>query len=380
MPIDTRLDGRPEQVHTTADWLRGRLAFEVAAGATTMNTVRADATSGWRGTAGAAFQNRMSASVTTADGLDAQLRSTADALTEYANQLARAQQHMANAREIATNGGLRVDGFVIQDPGAAPAGPDTAATPAQLDAHTDAVALHQRQSEAYVLADGEARKGTAAIRFATDVLKNMHDDVTKKWFFASGDLINGVYGGFLKKHIATVRAHGEEALEQVKKLEAHYKASQGGSAHSRSLIKMMSELTTEGHAAEARAASLGARFAGKVPVIGYAITAAGVGYDIQHGKPAVKAIASGAASIGGSILGGMAAGAVIGTSLGPVGTVIGVAAGAVVGGLVASGVTDAVYDRLPEGVKDAFDDGQAAVGKAFSEVGDDAAGLWRKIF
>jgi hypothetical protein len=134
-------------------------------------------------------------------------------------------------------------------------------------------------------------------------------------------------------------------------------------------------------ATEARAASLSTGLLKKVPVIGYAITAAGVGYDIRHGKPAVKAITGGAAGIGGSILGGMAGGALAGTfGFGPVGTVVGAAIGGVAGGLVASGITDAAYDRLPEGVRDTFDKGQAAVGEALRDAGGEVEELWHKIF
>ncbi|MDI6099952.1 hypothetical protein QLQ12_15230 [Actinoplanes sp. NEAU-A12] len=381
MPIDTRLDGRPEQVHATARWLRDQLAFEVGAGVAAMNSARSSAAGGWLGAAGTAFQDRMATNATAAGELRAGIERTANNLTEYANQLAVAQQHMANAREIAANGGLAVDGFMIGEPGTVPTAPDAAATPAILTAHTDAVAAHQRQVDAYILAEGEARKGNAGVRFLADVGKNIYDDVTQKWFFASGDMTNGVYGGFLKQHIDILNKNAAATLEQVKKLEGHYLKSQGGSPHSKSLVKLLSEQTLEAKAAEARATSLSMRFAKKVPLIGYAITAAGVGYDIQHGKPAVKAIASGVASIGGSILGGMAAGGLAGTmGAGPVGTVVGVAVGGVVGGLVGSGITDAVYDRLPEGVKDAFNDGQAVVGRAVGEVGDDAQKLWNKIF
>ena len=380
MPVDTRLDGRPEQVHATARWLRGQLAFEVGAGASTMTSAHAAAGNGWQGAAGTAFQNRMTTTATAAGELRAGIERTAGNLTEYADQLAIAQQHMARAREIAADGGLAVDGFVIREPGAAPAAPAPAASPALLTAHTDAVAAHQPQVDAYLLADGEARKGHAAMRFGSDVVKNMWDDITQKWFFATGDIANGVYGGFLRKHIDALRNHATTTMEQAKKLEAHYLKSQGGSAHSKSLISMISEQKLLAKATEMRADGLAVRFAGKVPVIGYVITAAGVGYDIQQGKPAVKAVASGAASVGGSIAGAMVTGLAIGSGLGPVGTVVGVAVGAVVGGLVASGVTDAAYDRLPPGVKDAFSDGQAAVGRAADEVGEDAKNLWNKLF
>ncbi|WP_229068834.1 WXG100 family type VII secretion target [Actinoplanes sp. DH11] len=381
MPIDTRLDGQPEQVRATARWLRDQLAFEVGAGATAMTTTRAEAAQGWQGAAGSAFGDRMSREASAAGELRATLEDTAGRLTELADQLDRARQHMAAAREVAANGGLAVDGYLIGDPGTAPAAPDPAATPAVLAAHTDAVAGYQRQANAYVVAEGEARQAGAVQRFLADTWTNMADDVRQKWFLISGDAVNGFAGGLLGEHVRVLRAHGDSVLEQAKRLEAHYVNSQGGSAHSRSLIKLISEETAAGRAAQQRAAAAGARLAGKVPVIGAVITVAGIGYDIQRGKPAAKAVASGAGGMGASILGGMAGGALAGTmGFGPVGTVVGAVAGGVVAGVVTSGVIDAAYDRLPDGVHDAFAEGQAAVGKALGEVGDDAGKLWDKIF
>ncbi|MFC4069648.1 WXG100 family type VII secretion target [Actinoplanes subglobosus] len=364
MPIDTRLDGRPESVQATARWLRTHLAFEVKAGAAAMNSARADAGTGWQGAAGTAFQQRAAGHTATAETLRADIERAADRLTEFADQLAVAQQHMANAREIAARGGLTVDGYVIQEPGSGPA-----------------PAGQQQQVEAYALAEREAGLGNAVWRFVLDVLKNMMDDLRQKWFFAFGDLANGTYGGFLKKHISILLADAKEAAEQVKKLEAAYLKSQGGSAHSKSLINLISEQKLAAAATEARASSLSTGLLKKVPLIGYAITAAGVGYDIQHGKPAVKAVVGGLASIGGSIGGGILGGAAAGAiGAGPVGLVVGGAIGGVIGGLAASGITDAVYDRLPEGVKDTFDDGQAIVGKALSDAGGEVKELWNKIF
>jgi hypothetical protein len=381
MAIDTRLGGRPESVHATARWLRHHLAFEVKAGATAMDTVRADADAGWQGAAGTAFQRSLSGHARTAETLHADLETTAGKLTEIANQLAVAQQHMANAREIAAGGGLVVDGYVIREPGFAPAAPGPAATSELLVAHTDAVTAHQRQVDAYLLAEREAGLGNVVWRFILDVLKNMLDDLTQKWFFALGDLTNGTYGGFLKAHITVLGADAKEAAEQIKKLETAYLKAQGGSAYSRSLVSLISEQKLGTAATEARISSLSAGLLKKVPIIGYAITAAGVGYDIQHGKPAVKAVTGGLASIGGSIVGGMAGGALAGTlGAGPVGTVVGAAVGGVVGGLAASGVTDAVYDRLPDGVKETFDKGQAAVSEALSDAGGEVKELWNRIF
>ncbi|HWS31495.1 MAG TPA: hypothetical protein VN408_01995, partial [Actinoplanes sp.] len=310
MAIDTRLDGQPDSVHATARWLRNNLAFEVKASAAAMHSARTDADISWQGAAGTAFQRSMSRHATTAEALHADMETAADKLTELANQLAIAQQHMTNAREIAVGGGLTVDGYVIQEPGLAPAVDiSTAATPEIPATHTEAVAAHQRQVDAYMLAEREAGLGNTAWQFILDVLRNMLDDLTQKWFFALGDLTNGTYGGFLKAHVNVLGADAKEAAEQITKLEVAYLKSQGGSAHSRSLVSAISEQKLGTVATEARISSLSTGLLKKVPIIGYAITAAGVGYDIQHGKPAVKAVTGGLASIGGSIVGGMAGGA-----------------------------------------------------------------------
>jgi hypothetical protein len=100
--------------------------------------------------------------------------------------------------------------------------------------------------------------------------------------------------------------------------------------------------------------------AGKIPVVGSLITAAGIWYDISNGKPAGKAFLSGVASLGAGIVVGMAFG-------GPV-------AVAAVGGVLISAVAgvaaDTVYDALPKGVQDAIDDGVEAVGEGIGRAWD----------
>lgn len=71
-------------------------------------------------------------------------------------------------------------------------------------------------------------------------------------------------------------------------------------------------------------ARVGKSVLGKVPVVGTAITAAGIGYDIAQGEDATKAVVSGVSSL--------AAGAAVGAAVGgPVGVVVGAAVGAGVG-------------------------------------------------
>jgi hypothetical protein len=109
----------------------------------------------------------------------------------------------------------------------------------------------------------------------------------------------------------------------------------------------------ESDAWERRAGSAARRFGSKIPIIGTAITAASIGYDIHEGKPAGKTIVSG---VGGALAAAGTA-ALIGTALGgPVGTLVGAGAGLMVGVAVSGGL-DWGYDQLPKGFTDSIEGG-----------------------
>lgn len=112
------------------------------------------------------------------------------------------------------------------------------------------------------------------------------------------------------------------------------------------------------------AARLGrvARVAGKVPVLGTALTGVSIGLDVHNGAPVDRAVVSGLAGFGAAV----GTGALIGSAI-PVpvvGTVAGAVGGAVVG-VITSGLVDAAYDP----VKDWAVDGAGAVGDAAQSVG-----------
>ncbi|MCY1144067.1 hypothetical protein OWR29_39240 [Actinoplanes sp. Pm04-4] len=66
-----------------------------------------------------------------------------------------------------------------------------------------------------------------------------------------------------------------------------------------------------------------------------------------------------------------------------VGTVAG-AVGGLVFGMATSGALDAAYDSLPQGTRDAIEDGFTAVGPGLEDagdaVGDSAKKVWNSIF
>jgi hypothetical protein len=119
MPIDTRLDGDPASLFSGAQWLRGRLGFEVDGASTTMRLAGDEARHSWLGAGGAAFSDRMIAAAGLADRLRAEAEATAATFTEYGRTLATAQARMRAVRALAGGQGLIVAGTMIHDPVAA---------------------------------------------------------------------------------------------------------------------------------------------------------------------------------------------------------------------------------------------------------------------
>jgi uncharacterized protein YukE len=363
MAIDTRIEGDPEGIRASSQWLKGSLAAGVDRTVGEMRTARADAAGGWQGDAGPAFQARMDSGSRKADELRADIETAANSLVVYADELEDAQRGMARTRELARSAGLAVVDDQIQPPGDGPtlqaAGADA------YQAKIEAYQLAQRQADGYWSADNAAKA----------IARNVWDDLYGKAFLQAGDLVNGaVVGGLVAKHRSLLKAQSLALLDDSKRLADHYLKTPGGTPQSRALNNASWKRFLEGDELARRAPKAGARVASKIPIIGLGITAAGIGYDIQQGKPAGKAVISGVGGAGAAML----AGAAIGTMI-PV-PVLGTVAGAV-GGLIigvgVSGALDYAYDGLPQGVKDSIEGGITAAGDA---IGDGAKKAWDAIF
>jgi uncharacterized protein YukE len=383
MAIDTRIDGDPDGIRTSSRWLRNSLAAEVDRTVSELQKARDDARTGWQGDAGPAFRDRMDNGSRKADALRADVETAANSLAVYADELETAQEGMARARRIAEDAGLAVADGQIQPPGVAPVlqaiATDGTATPAQLQAHEDGLAAsraHQAKVEAYLLAEGEANRSRAAIDAARAIARNMWEDLRGKAVLQAADLVNGaVIGGLVAKHRSILKAQSVALMDDSKRLAEHYLKSPGGSAQARALNNASWQKFLDADELARKAPDAGRRIAGKIPIIGIGITAAGIGYDIHRGKPVGKAVISGT----GGALAAMGAGAVIGTMI-PV-PVVGTVAGAIGGlavGLVVSGGLDWAYDDLlSQGVKDSIEGGISAVGDA---IGGRAKKAWDAIF
>jgi hypothetical protein len=395
MSIDTRLDGNPGSIRASADWLGGQLATAVEQSVTDLFAVRDQAETGWQGGAGPAFHAKMDAGGRRASQLRGDVDRAAGAFRAYADDLTTAQSGMDRARSIARAGGLELQGDVILDPGAGPAvpvAPSGMATDEQVQSYNSQVTAynaHQAKLAAYGQAQSQATWARGIADFAKDTVSNVLGDVTSKPLIVAADFANdGIIGALAEKHVSILKAQSQVLKAESETAIARYLKTTGGTAESKALNLAAWEKYLEADKWERSALRAGSKIEARLPIIGLAVTAVDIGYDIKTGKPAGKAIISG---LGGA-LAAAGAGAAIG-SLVPVpvvGTVVGAAAGLVVG-MVASGALDAAYDRLPQGTRDAIEGGFDAVGHGIADaggaigdageaIGDGAKKVWDSIF
>jgi hypothetical protein len=388
MSIDTKLDGSPGQIRDCSRWLRSQLAVGVDDCATQMHHARGDAEWGWGGDAGPAFQARMESARKKADDLRTDIERAAGSFDAYANDLESAMAGMERARSIAAQAGLQLAGLSILDPGPAPVvealPADRPATAQDVSRYNDGVSAlnaHNTRVQAYNAAAEEADRSRRIMDAARAIGKNVWDDIRGKAVLQAADLVNGaVVGGLAATQASILNKQAKALLAESKLAAEHYMKAPGGSAEARALNAEAYRKFLDADEFTRRAGTVGRRVGGKVPVVGLAITAAGIGYDIHQGKPAGKAIISG---VGGA-LAAAGTGAVVGTMIGgPLGTVVGAGAGLVVG-LVVGGGLDWGYDQLPQGVKSGIEDGIKEVGNAVGDageaVGEGAKRIWNSIF
>ncbi|MCA2216257.1 hypothetical protein [Jidongwangia harbinensis] len=387
MPIDTQLEGDPASIRASASWLTASLASAVGESVTDLFKVRDEAESGWRGDAGPAFSSKLDAGAREADRLRADAERAGRSLNSYADDLTTAQVGMQRARAIALEGGLALAGSTILDPGAGPTLPaalSAAATPEQAQVyHGQVTAYHEHQAKvtAYAQAEAQAKWARSIGDFAKDTLQNALDDLRKKPVIIAAGFVNeGVIGGLAARHVSQLKKQSDLLKAASEDAVNNYLKSRGGSPEAKALNLASWQKYLEADEFERRALRAGSKIEARIPVIGLAVTAVDIGYDIHTGKPVGKAVVSG---VGGAMA-SMAAGAAVGTMIGgPVGTVVGAGAGIVIG-MATSGALDAAYDRLPDGTQQAIDDGFKAIGEGVSDageaVGDTAKKVWNSIF
>jgi uncharacterized protein YukE len=383
MPIDTHLDGDPASIRAAGDWLGTSLAARIDQCVTDLFAVRDDAARGWQGDAGSSFQTKMDTAGRNANQTRADAERAAQVFNSYADDLTTAQNGMERARQ----GGLELAGDTILDPGAGPAQPAALSTTPTIDQaqtyNAQMTAYHDHQSKvvAYAQADTQEKWARGIIDFAKETFSNAADDLVDKWPIQIGDFVNdGVIGGATALHTSILKKQAEFLRGESDTAVERYLKTPGGTPESKALNLESYKKFLEADKVELEAENVGRSVEGKLPVVGLALTAVDIGYDIHTGKPVGKAIVSG---VGGAWA-AMEAGAVAGTFIGgPVGTV----AGAVIGigvGLVVSGGLDALYDQIPAGTQKAIEGGFDAIGHGVADageaVGHTASKVWHSIF
>jgi hypothetical protein len=200
-----------------------------------------------------------------------------------------------------------------------------------------------------------------------DFTQNVINDIWEKRGFNAADFANGVVGGYYAAYRKVLQGEARHQLQEAERFRARYNGAPGGSELARRMTEQEHNATNRASELTQRAEKMGGVrgniIAGKIPVVGSLITAAGIWYDISNGKPAGKAVISGAASFGTGIVVGLAVG----------GPVAAVALGGVLASAIVGVAADAAYDGLPKGVQDAIENG---IDAAVEGVGS----VWNAIF
>jgi hypothetical protein len=340
----------------------------------------------WTGGAAEAFRTRARDGGTEGDGVAEDAAHVGQALQTYADRLAAAQARMAQARETARAGGLPVSGSTIGDPGPAPVRP----SPQMGTMHGGALeawSAHEAMSRAYREAGELAADAGEVLNQAEQVLLKVLSDQLSKAPLTAFDGLAGLvagYGKWAAKRpvlLRNARFAGRVAsntsmsyermwralLQQRDNLDEAEKALRRSTTPLAHTIDRLPDEVKSGlsrnlmHSAPGQGGVLARStraVLSRVPVAGAAVTAVGVGADIQSGKPVGKAVFSGTASLGA----GVAAGALLAST--PVGWSV---AGAAVVGIGVGYAADWAWDA---GVGDWCESAQDGVGDALAEGKD----------
>lgn len=388
MGLDTEIKGSPSSVRAAAGWITGSLGPAVDRGVDALLDAGRTAGGDWRGDTGTAFADAMGRGAKQADRVQQLGAEVARAFEDFAGTLQRCQHAMADIRREASDAGLTVAGFVIQDPGPGPADPGA---PPELSSQQQVDAWNARV-EAWNAHQDKVRAYNRLGRRVEEVWQDLqagYDDVSAKdrsldgpgWAFTLSDVSGGLAGAALDLHSSILRADAtyfsdlaQQNLDRLNRMERvvdparHY----DDLAHYQNLAATADD--------ELDAASRFARLGKAGPAaFGGLLAVGGIAYDhYAGGEGWDQAAASNLGGFGASV----ATGALVGTAIGgPVGTVVGTVVGAGVG-VFTSGMIDGLWendwdisDGLGAGV-DALADTGEAIGDVGGAIVDGIGGLF----
>lgn len=413
MSLNTEVKGDPDSVRETVAWLKARSGGAQDT-ATQVYGARGMSESSWEGEGGGAFRSAMTQAGDRIDTDADDLKKTAGALDTHADDLHTVRSRMQQAREIAADAGLKVDGHVIHEPGPAPSSGTapsgtslSEASPLSSDIATGQPQIHQPATDAQAAHAAKVKAYTEASKVVSDASSKLTDSQSVLIKFLKGygdkapfniaDISTGLAGavaGRTSSYREAARAM-DPSIERAARYAKNWKANPFAQARADSLEieRRLAKQANLDKAIETRTARMvdklpsrtkrlltakvggsladnansiaspvlrnSTKVLGNLPVVGAGITAGGVGLDIGQGEDPAKAITSGASSY----VAGSLATAGVAAAGGPVGW--GVAAGAV----VSVGVGFAV-DEWGDDIASGIGSAASSVGDAGSAVGD----------
>lgn len=380
MALDTKVDGDPASIRSTAGWLE-QMSGRLDDGARLAHQAGTSSAGEWEGPAANAFRSTMT-------GVRPRITAVADGYHEvkgkldaHADALSSVKQDMERAKQIARDAGVTVTGDTIHEP-TKPSSPEPLGekpTQSERQAHREAeaaVATYNNQIKAYKEAAEIVRAAREEEDQAIEILRRGLNVISRNETIFTGDLTSGLagaafgaYAGRADSKASKFRGLQNKYETKAAQAQARYNALRNQRVSRFRFIKGLTNAIRQGNALAAaqaagqRAAGHGATAsnyaakAGRFARVGKALPFVGAGIAVVGGINDYTSGRESAAQAATSTLGGVAAGAAVGAGVGSVVPVAGTAVGAVVGagvGLGTSMLIDANWDSISSGAESAW--------------------------
>lgn len=369
MGIDVRVFGDPAGLRQTGMWLAG-LSTSLGSVGDAVSAARGTSEHAWTGPAGDAFRGHLSRMLPNIDDLEKATTGLAWTFTQLASQIEAVQASMANATAIALRGGLVVTGGFIAEP-IDPAG---ATGIPIVDLGTGASTIDPAAAAAFAAAAAAFAQVKTIVADARAVEVGAHQDLNARiqnWMTVMDQATSGagwLTGWELAGGVATylnTAAHGYSSWAEVAEMRAAQLArftsiagEAGAPVSATAFVETLGKSTRSAFSAAEQnsrllsgAAALPANgavvkivagsvndalarvklptasVAGKVPIVGVAVTGAQSAYEIVNGADPTRTVIVN----GGSLAAGTAGGAAASAALAAVGVAGGPATIIVIG-------------------------------------------------
>jgi hypothetical protein len=374
---------------------------------------RSQASSAWTSEAGTAFGTKVGALGDAADGTSTAASSVATEVDALAHALETAQAQMEEARQVARDGGIDVDGTVIQDIGDAP--PDVAALPADASpAETAAYDQGMADIDAYdkkvkawdaaiALADGADADWESAVENLGATWSAKGNDIVALF----NDLLTGTAEAAAQFQVSKWYANSASTFSQqaavYRQLAASYlvdgRVSPGNTGAFYDALDKARVNAALADGAKPAGVRVGTAVSRGFLALGVVATGVGIYTDMQDGESPAQAAVSNGGGFVASLAAGAGTGALVGSFIPIPG--VGTAAGAIVGtivgagvGIVTSGMIDSMWENgvdnmgdvgeaIADGWGDLVDTGEA-IGDLAGDAGDAVVGgisdAWDSVF